>query len=79
MQVPLGPMEHVDPPAFIPAEAPAACKEGVGETPTDARYTGGSIWANCSIWTAVTIQPNVDTIWLETGTITAVLGSTRLG
>ena len=28
MQVPLGPMEHVDPPTFVPAEAPAACKEG---------------------------------------------------
>lgn len=76
MQVPLGPTEHVDPPAFIPTEAPAACKEGVGRTPTDARHTGGSIWGNCSIWTVVTFQPNADTIWLETG---ALLGSTRFG
>ena len=29
-------------------------------------------------WTAVTIQPNTDTIWLETGTIIALVGSTRL-
>ena len=47
MQVPLGPMEHVDPPTFVPAEAPAACKEGVEEMPTDACYTGGSIWGCC--------------------------------
>lgn len=55
MQVPPGPMEHADPPAFVPAEALAACKEGVGEMSTDACYTGGSIWGNCFIWTAVTI------------------------
>ena len=42
----LGPVEHVDPPARVPAAAPAACKEGRGETPTDAHYTRGSIWSN---------------------------------
>lgn len=46
MWVVLGPVEYVDPPALAPAEAPAACKEGGGETPTDARYTRGSIWSN---------------------------------
>ena len=46
MWVPLGPVEYVDHPALIPAEAPAACKEGIGETPTDAHYTRGPIWGN---------------------------------
>lgn len=44
--VPLGPVEYVDPPALVPAEASVACKEGKGETPTDARYKCGSIWGN---------------------------------
>ena len=42
----LGPVEYVDHPALIPAEAHAACKEGIGETPTDSHYTRGSIWGN---------------------------------
>lgn len=46
MWVPLGPVEYVDHPALIPTEDPAACKEGIGETPTDAHYTRGPIWGN---------------------------------
>ena len=63
------PVEYVDPANAstpIPVAAPAACREGLGEIPTDARYTDGSSKANsfCT-WTAVTIQPNTDAIWLK--------------
>ena len=42
LQVLLGPEEHVDPPNTptpIPMAAPVACREGVGEIPSDAWYT----------------------------------------
>lgn len=38
--------------------------KGVREIPADIRYTDG----NPSMWTAVAIRPNTDTIWMETGT-----------
>lgn len=66
----LGPVEYVDPPdalAPIPVAAAAACREGAGKIPTDAWYTDGTSWGNLATRTVVTIQPNTDIMWMETG------------
>lgn len=65
------PGEYVDPPnACIPISMlpPMSCRERIGEIPTHSWYTDKSSWGNPPTWTAVTIQPNTDTIWMETGT-----------
>ena len=63
---PLGPVESVDPPD-APASVPVAPAE---------RQRGDSRWCQLHRWvkggepptcTAVAIQPNTDTIWMETG------------
>ena len=71
MQVQLGPVEHVGfPNASVPSPvaAPVGCREGIVEIAADAQYTEGSSRGNPPTWTALAIQPNTDTIWMETGT-----------
>ena len=70
MWVLLGLVGYVDPPdalSPISVAAPAACRKGMGEIPSDAWYTDESSQGNQLMWTAVTVQPNTDTIWMETG------------
>ena len=71
IQVLLGPVEYVDlpkAPAPIPAVAPVASREGMEEIPTDAWYTDESHQGNLPTWTAVSILPQTDTLWMETET-----------
>lgn len=65
MWVPPGPVEYLDPPnapTSVPVMIPVACKEEVGEVPSDSRYAGRSSHGNSSTGSAVAIQPNIDTI-----------------
>lgn len=54
-------------PTPIPVAAPAACREGVGEIPSDAWYTDGSSPGHLCTWSSITIQPQTETICMETG------------
>ena len=54
-----GPVEYADPsnaPTPIPPVDPVACREGVGEIPSDAWYIVGS--KPPTTWIAAAIQPN---------------------
>lgn len=66
----LGPVEYVDPPnalVLIPVASAAACREGAGKIPTSDWYTDRTSWGNLATRTVVTIQPNTDIMWMETG------------
>lgn len=66
----LGPIKYIDPPNVstpIFVVAFVACREGMGEIPADACCTDGSKRGNLATWTAVTIPPNTNTIYMEIG------------
>ena len=62
MQVPLGPIEDVDPANALSLFLWWCLQptETVGEISTNTCYTGGSRQSNRPTWTAVTIQLNID-------------------
>lgn len=61
-------VEPLNDPTFILVSDPAACREGVEEIPAKICYAEGCPQVKPSIWTKIAIQPNTDTIWMETGT-----------
>ena len=66
----LDPVEYVDPPnapAPVPAEAPAACREGVKKFPLTPAIQMVLVGATLSHG-LVAIQSNTDTTWMEKGT-----------
>lgn len=64
-----GPVKYVDPPnaprLFLVASV--ACRERTEKISTDAWHPDGSIPGNPLTCITVAIQPNTDTIWMETG------------
>ena len=65
MEAVLGFVEYIDPPNVLAAVS-VGHRKGVGEIPADAWHTGGSSSGNLPLGTVATIQPNTDTIWMET-------------
>ena len=70
LQETLGPITYVDEKsAPVPIEETEASsfQEGQEPIPLDAWYTDGSSRGQPAVWMAVSIQPETDTIWFDTG------------
>ena len=70
LQEVLGPVNYVvEKSAPVPIEETEASsfQEGQEPIPLDAWYTDGSSRGQPAVWMAVSIQPETDTIWFDTG------------